>query len=183
MAKLALKGNEAGSGTVVIQAPPSDEDVAITLPTRSGTLTILPVDIVNFEVNGVKFGDDAMVTEYALCTTAAATVEKTVTVQGFTLKTNAMVTVKFGNGNTATNPTLNVSGTGAKNITVGGGNVSNTMIKANDVCTFVYDGSSYCMVGGIALRDAAGNRIDSKLADLTTKYNDLLKRVAALESK
>lgn len=171
MAKLAVMGNPAGSGTVTLQAPPSDTDVVITLPTRSGTLTILPVDIVDFEVNGVKFGESARVNNFALCTTANSTVAKTVTIDGFTLKASARVTVKFGNGNTANNPTLNVSGTGDRPIMFGGASVNAAAIKSNDVLDLVFDGNAWCVVGGIALHD------------LQTKYNDLLKRVQALEAK
>lgn len=54
---------------------------------------------------------------FANCTTAAGTVAKTVTISDFTLVEGVKITVNFTNGNTAKNPTLNVSGTGAKAIT------------------------------------------------------------------
>ena len=50
------------------------------------------------------------------CSTAASTVAKTVTGDGFRLIKGSLIIVDFVNGNTATNPTLNVSGTGAKTL-------------------------------------------------------------------
>jgi hypothetical protein len=56
---------------------------------------------------------------YGVCGTAADTVAKTVTISNldnFVLEKGAVVAVKFTNSNSASNPTLNVNGTGAKNI-------------------------------------------------------------------
>ena len=60
-------------------------------------------------------------TAYCTCATAAATAAKVANLQGvesntFTLMTGITVHVKFTYSNTATNPTLNVNGTGAKAI-------------------------------------------------------------------
>lgn len=54
---------------------------------------------------------------YGTCTTAAATAEKVVTIDGnsnWALTKGALITVKFSNTNTATKPSLNVNNTGAK---------------------------------------------------------------------
>ena len=54
---------------------------------------------------------------YGECATLGASVAKEVQVQGdFALEKGAMVVVKFTYANAATNPTLNVNGTGAKPI-------------------------------------------------------------------
>lgn len=53
-----------------------------------------------------------------ICSTATATTAKTVSLTGFTLFDGATVRVLFKNGNTASNPTLNVNSTGAKKIVV-----------------------------------------------------------------
>ena len=55
---------------------------------------------------------------YGVCSTAADTAAKTVTIDNFSLVTGAMVIVKFTNANTnkTTAPTLNVNNTGAKPI-------------------------------------------------------------------
>lgn len=54
---------------------------------------------------------------YGTCTTAAATAEKVVTIDGnsnWALTKGALITVKFSYTNTATKPSLNVNNTGAK---------------------------------------------------------------------
>ena len=50
------------------------------------------------------------------CNTASATAAKTVSIPGFTLTQGACIRVEFTNGNDVAYPTLNVSGTGAKEI-------------------------------------------------------------------
>ncbi len=53
---------------------------------------------------------------YGKCSTAAATQIKIVECAGFTLTEGAEVTVVFSNKNTASNPWMNVNGTGAKSV-------------------------------------------------------------------
>ena len=53
-------------------------------------------------------------TSYGYCQTAAETAAKTVTITGFSLVTGVTIFVKFQYANSASNPTLNVNGTGAK---------------------------------------------------------------------
>ena len=93
---------------------------------------------------------------YGDCTTARDVAAKTVTISGFKLKKGARVVVRFTT-TTTTNPssgnlTLNVNGTGAKNIVVGNSNKS-TMTYANGgefcnnvVRVFVYDGANWVYV-------------------------------------
>lgn len=52
------------------------------------------------------------------CSTAKETKAKTVSITGFTLTTGACIRVLFANGNSVAYPTLNVNGTGAKEIRV-----------------------------------------------------------------
>ena len=52
------------------------------------------------------------------CSTDVRTVAKTVSITGFTLTTGACIRVLFTNGNSVMRPTLNVNGTGAKEIHV-----------------------------------------------------------------
>ena len=82
---------------------------------------------------------------YGTCSTGATTVAKTVSISSFNLLTGAEATVLFTNGNTATNPTLNISSTGAKAIWYNGTNVGN--IDANMVIKVVYDGTRYRVIG------------------------------------
>ena len=176
MSKLAFKSNEGGSGTVLLATPVVDTDITVTLPSRSGVLSLLEKDIADYSVNGIKFGTKAKADSYAICSNSASTVAKTVTLDGFTLTEGAQITVRFGNGNTASNPTLSVNGLTAKPLKLCGANVNTTTIKANDILTFVYDGTSFVGIGGMALRDGAGNVI-------STTFSALTNRVASLESE
>lgn len=88
---------------------------------------------------------------YGTCSTEAATVAKEVILNGFELYTGAQVSVKFINANTATNPTLNVNSTGAKNIRVNNANITSTYYwAANNTVTFVYDGTYWVMADSTA---------------------------------
>ena len=82
---------------------------------------------------------------YGTCSTNATTVAKTVAIPSFNLIAGAEATVLFTNGNTASNPTLNISSTGAKAIWYNGTNVGN--IEANMVLKVVYDGTRYRIIG------------------------------------
>ena len=176
MSKLAFKSNEGGTGTVLLATPVVDTDITVTLPSRSGVISILEKDIAEYSVNGIKFGTKAKADNYAICSNSASTVAKTVTLDGFTLTEGAQITVRFGNGNRASNPTLSVNGLTAKPLILCGANINTTTIKANDILTFVYDGTSFVGVGGMALRDGAGNVI-------STTFSALTNRVASLESE
>lgn len=85
---------------------------------------------------------------YGVCKTAAGTAAKTVEIEGFELVTGAMVIVKFDNSNSASNPTLNVSGTGAKPMyrygtTALSTGTTTTGWYADSVQMFVYDGTGW----------------------------------------
>lgn len=101
------------------------------------------------KIDGVNFNGTADVTHYGTCSTAAATQLKDVSVQGFNLVTGARVTVKFTVTNTATNPTLNVNGTGAKSIKYRGTAIAAGYLAANRVYEFIYDGTDYLFMGDI----------------------------------
>ena len=181
MSKLALKSNEGGTGTVLLAAPVVDTDITGTLPNKTGVLTVLEKDINDFTVNGIKFGSGAASNDYAVCSNSASTVAKTVTVNGFTLVEGARITILFGNGNTASNPTLTVNGGKAIPLLFSGANLNTTAIKANDIVTFVYDGTSFRGIGGMAIRDGGGNVIATTYAK-KTDLTALTKRVTALEN-
>ena len=85
------------------------------------------------ETHQIAIGSSA----YGVCNTAADTAAKTVNIPGFTLNTGTTIHVKFTNTNTASNPTLNVSSTGAVSI------VFYDSIIANTVLTLTYDGTSW----------------------------------------
>lgn len=81
---------------------------------------------------------------YGVCSTAAGTAAKTVTVDfsgTLTLFTGLTVRVKFTNANTAASPTLNVNSTGAVAMLFGTGNAVDDAWIAGAVVQFTYDGT------------------------------------------
>lgn len=96
--------------------------------------------------NNTTYTPQALGFGYGTCSTAAATVAKVVTLSGYTLVTNGMVSVKFTNDVPA-NATMNINSKGAKNIWYQGANITDDIIKAGDLATFVYDGTRYQLIG------------------------------------
>lgn len=101
------------------------------------------------DINGNMDTLDGAFARFAVCSTAAATAAKTATISGFKLFTGAVAYIKFSVKNTAANPTLNISGTGAKAIQYQGAAISSSYLNANRTYAFVYDGSVYQLIGDI----------------------------------
>lgn len=100
-------------------------------------------------IDGMQFDGSANIHHYAECSTAAATAAKTVTLSGFTLATGARIIVRFTVTNTASNPTLNVNGTGAKAIQYRNAAISAGYLAANRLREFVYGGSAWELIGDV----------------------------------
>ena len=114
---------------------------------------------------GPRLRGDILPLNYGTCSTAAGTAAKTVALPGFALTTGAEVTVSFAATNTASNPTLNVNGTGAKPIQYRNEAIPAGYLAANRTYRFVYDGSSYELVGDmIAELQAQIDALVNKLA-------------------
>lgn len=92
---------------------------------------------------------DIIPPSYGTCSTAAGTAAKVVSIPGFALATGAEVTVRFTVTNTASSPTLNVNNTGAKPIQYRNAAIAAGYLAANRTYRFVYDGSSYELVGDV----------------------------------
>ncbi|MBD5555221.1 MAG: hypothetical protein HDQ95_07780 [Roseburia sp.] len=99
------------------------------------------------KIDGVNFDGSADIAHYGTCSTAAATAAKTVACTGFTLVTGSVIRVKFTVTNTASNPTLNVNGTGAKSVYYRGSAIAAGYLAANRTYEFVYNGTQYELVG------------------------------------
>lgn len=129
----------------------------------SGIATGAEVNVIDaIKVNGTALTPDSSkavdilidsVSGYGTCDTAAATVEKVVTIvdnPNWVLKTGSRIMVKFSATNTASGPTLNVNNTGAKpiihngNIMTGAGTAAGV---ANRCIEYVYDGTGYVFIG------------------------------------
>ena len=105
---------------------------------RDGTVTYSAPVVVSKPQEGYENG----ATFYATSSSSASTSAKTATVQepeGFQLKEGVVVSVKFTNANTASSPTLNVDGTGAKPIRTLG--TSSAYWAAGQTVLVVYDGT------------------------------------------
>lgn len=158
-------------GTVTTGAPGSMAQV-----TNSGTLGsaifdfVLPAgESVEFRVNSgnvqwkttnakvwtnlVSVAEIQGYSNYAVSSTPAAVAEKSVSIPGFVLDMGKSVLVRFANANTAAAPTLNVSGTGGKDITFQGVAVPTGWIRANVIYSFVYDGARWNMNAGYQLAE------------------------------
>jgi hypothetical protein len=106
--------------------------------------------------DGTNGTNGSNVIAYAECSTAAATTAKTASIVAgtFTLAKGARVTVKFTNANSASNPTLNINSSGAKNIRYCGTNLASSQYwSAGQAVEFVYDGSYWVAVGVIRDND------------------------------
>lgn len=91
-------------------------------------------------------------TAYGICNTSANAAAKTTTISGFELITGTTIYVKFTNNNTAESPTLNVSGTGEKNIVLPNGNNSGINDETDgwaseSILILTYDGTNWVRSG------------------------------------
>lgn len=121
-----------------------------TYTSRLGLKKPADTDYVDVaDINGNMDTLDEAFARYAVCSTAAATAAKTVTIPGFRLFAGAVAYIKFSVKNTAANPTLNISGTGAKAIWYQGAAISSSYLNANRTYAFIYDGSVYQLIGDI----------------------------------
>ena len=85
---------------------------------------------------------------FGTCSTAEATQVKVVNCPGFELKTGSRIAVQFTYGNSASQPKLNVNGTGDKFIcSTDGMSVIADIWRYKETVDFVYDGSWWIAIG------------------------------------
>ena len=85
---------------------------------------------------------------FGVCETAEATQVKVVNCPGFELKTGSRIAVQFTYGNSASQPKLNVNGTGDKFIcSTDGMSVIADIWRDKETVDFVYDGSWWIAIG------------------------------------
>ena len=104
----------------------------------------------------------ATVNRFGICSTAAATAAKTVSITTgtFNLEAGARVSIQFSNANTANSPTLNVNSKGAKNIFHKGAQITSGSNKAllAGVVDFIYDGTQWHLIGNYIDSDSNTHR-------------------------
>lgn len=133
--------------TTYTLAPTENTANTFTVTPSSGNaynVTITPA----VKVDGVL---GATITRFCSCTTAQATSAKVVSITSgtFSLESGARLLVNFANTNTASTPTLNVNGTGAKYIYYNGATLSSATTKGllSGLVDLVYDGSKWNIAG------------------------------------
>ena len=80
---------------------------------------------------------------FGVCTTAAATAAKEVSISNFILLKNMPVSVRFANNISVDNATLNINSTGAKPIFLDGSALNVGVVMAGMTATLYYDGTNY----------------------------------------
>ena len=123
---------------------------------------------------------------YGTCSIAAGTAAKTVTCANFSLYTGARIAVTFSNANTATTPTLNVNGTGAKTIrSYSGAALSEAEYKwsAGSTLEFVYDGTYWRLAdeGTLKRLTAAEGTISSHTTAIEQNANAIALKANATD--
>ena len=98
-------------------------------------------------IKDVKIGNNTYLVEPTVFAATAGTASAiTAAITNFALDTGVVVTLKITTANAA-GATLNVSSTGAKNIKYDGANIIVNALKANRYYSFVYDGTSWQLIG------------------------------------
>ena len=82
---------------------------------------------------------------YGTCDTAAATAVKAVTLSGYALVNNGIVSVKF-TYDVPASATMNINSKGAKSIYYHGAAITAGIIKAGDIATFMYYNNIYHLI-------------------------------------
>ena len=121
------------------------------IPSKTSDLTNDSDFQTGTQVSNAISAEAGLMVPYGYCTIAAGTVAKTVTVSPAVtaLTAGLCIVVKFQYANTATNPTLNVNGLGAKAIkrygTTAAGTSAAANWNANSVVMLVYDGTYWML--------------------------------------
>lgn len=106
--------------------------------------------------DGTKWVAARSVVVSGVCSTSAATAAKVVTISGYTPTPGDILAITFTNGTSASTPTLNINGTGAKNIRLGSTNASSTTLNvgAGGVVTMYFTGTHYQLMGSHRTSDS-----------------------------
>jgi len=125
--------------------------------------------------DGTKWVAARSVVVSGVCSTASATVAKVVTISGYTPTPGDILAITFTNGTSASTPTLNINGTGAKNIRLGSTNASSTTLNvgAGGVVMMYYTGTHYQLMGSHRTSDStvsAATQAEVNAGTMTNKY-------------
>lgn len=173
----SLARTNLGLGTAAILGYETTVASDSNLPTGNAVMNLKS----SLTVDGVKFNSGTSIIHYCESSTAAGTAAKTASCSNFIKADGAVVYVKFAYANTASSPTLNISGTGAANIRYRNANITSSYLAANEVYCFVYYGGYYHMVGDVAtsattaqIQSAVDSWLDEHVSDNTIVYESSL---------
>ena len=107
---------------------------------------------------------------YGSSSTAAGTAAKVATIANYKLTTGALVLIEFTATNTASNPTLNISSTGAKAIYYNGAAVTASYLKAQHIYMMRYNGTQYDIVGDIDTNTDSDTKVTNILNNAAKAY-------------
>lgn len=120
-------------------------------------------------IGGISFDGSKNIYHYGTCYTSATLKSKTSSITGLVLSTGAKVAIRFVNGISVNDATLNVTGTGAKQIKYKGKNLKAGAIQKNTLVELIYNGSSWLIIGELSCAGAAQDFFGShNLNDCTT---------------
>ena len=121
---------------------------------------------------------------YVTCPTAAATPAKQVVDASRVPVAGDIVIVTFTNGNSVSNPTLNINSSGAKNIRLGTTNASTTTmtVGAGGVVPLYFDGTYYNMFGSYRTSDADNydrmyHNVNKQMGETLYRYKLILEGI------
>ena len=148
--KLYIKNSSGGftfqtymNGAQGIQGPVGPTGASGSAGPKGATGPVGPTGPQGAIASHAAWGD-----AYGACDTAGATAAKTVSLSGFTLRTGGVVAIRFTNTNTAANMTLNINGTGAKQVLYNRKAVPAYMIEGGEIIFMMFDGTYWNMLGG-----------------------------------
>lgn len=101
------------------------------------------------KIDGVEFNGTADASHFAICSTPGDNQYKEVACNNFAVAVGARIIVKFANTDNVGHCTLNVNGTGAKNITINGEVIKANKLLANHVYEIIYNGTHYEIISTI----------------------------------
>jgi hypothetical protein len=150
--KLLTTATSSGSGNAVTAVSISGDTLTYTkgssFSLSNHTHDAATTSAAGFLSTADKKKLDAISGYYGTCSTAKETAAKVVDCSNYVLATGAVIYVKFTNANEYNGTaTLNVNGTGAKDIArVGTTKTTRYYWSAGEVVGFIYDGTNYIII-------------------------------------
>ena len=139
-----------GSGTYITVVFESSGSAASIYPLAGGdattTVTGGAFRVINYYDSNTTYNMVSLGNCKGTCDTAVGTAAKVVTLSGYNLVQFGYVRIKFTNGNSAANPTLNINSKGAKAIYYNGAACPAYMIKAQEEVLLQYNGTQYDII-------------------------------------